>query len=672
MIGSSLINELHVSDDDIAWVCNLLKLPSTAFCGEDGNDPRLEILKSNETLDVEACPGSGKTTLLVAKLAVLARKWTSSKRGLCVLSHTNVARREIERRLGNTTEGKRLLSYPHFIGTIHGFVNEFLAIPWLRSKPFPIRMIDNEVCQTKRWRKLPIRTQRALEYKHHNQTILRIQNVDFSIGDVSWGRNSQLGKNTDTYKAIQDVCKSTAEEGFFCHDEMFVWGKELLEDIPDIRLAFRERFPFLFIDEVQDTSELQSALLYQLFMEGDSPVTRQRFGDSNQAIFQYQDEANATTDPFPVQQIRRDIPNSHRFGQNIADLANPLALRPQNLVGCGPSSKIPKTAPEHHNAIFLFNEETISNVIPTFAEYLSELFSDNELRAGTFAVVGAVHRPGNADDQLPRFIGHYWPEYDHELTPTEPTPKTFIQYIFSGRKWSESSGEVHHLIEKIAEAILRLIGLSNPTMQQATRKRKHRLLLNLLSEKVEGSNLYIYLVNFFAVEGNLPTINQWYGKWVDIIKTIASSVLDGPVDEQVASNFLTWSVTDEHSEEVATPSRDNLFRYPVDNPKVLIKVGSIHSVKGETHTATLVLDTFFHEHHLVKLKPWILGTKSGGQREGSRNIYRLKQHYVAMSRPSHLLCLAMREDCINNEELTQLKNTIWRPARVTFEKPEWI
>ena len=115
-----------VTNADAAWACNILGLPTDAFVGQDGKDPRMEVLKSSMTLDIESCPGSGKTTLLVAKLAILARKWCDLRRGLCVLSHTNAARREIEQRLGNTAEGKRLLSYPHFIGTIHGFVNEFL------------------------------------------------------------------------------------------------------------------------------------------------------------------------------------------------------------------------------------------------------------------------------------------------------------------------------------------------------------------------------------------------------------------------------------------------------------------------------------------------------------------------------------------------------------------
>src|SRR5713101_2599547 len=101
-----------ITDEDIHWASGLLGLREDAFYGRDGDDPRQQILKTMEKMDLAACPGSGKTTLLVAKLAILAEKWRYRTRGICVLSHTNAARHEIETRLGNSTVGCRLLSYP--------------------------------------------------------------------------------------------------------------------------------------------------------------------------------------------------------------------------------------------------------------------------------------------------------------------------------------------------------------------------------------------------------------------------------------------------------------------------------------------------------------------------------------------------------------------------------
>ena len=99
--------------------------------------------------------------------------------------------------------------------------------------------------------------------------------------------------------------------------------------------------------------------------------------------------------------------------------------------------------------------------------------------------------------------------------------------------------------------------------------------------------------------------------------------------------------------------------YPPDVPKVNIRLGSIHSVKGETHTATLVLESYFHDHHLQELKPWLLGIKTGGAKQKVRMSGRLKLHYVAMTRPSHLLCLAMRRDSLDDAEIATLQTRGW-------------
>ena len=103
----------EITDDDIQWVTDILGLPEKAFCGEDGADPRKEVLKDMTSIDVSACPGSGKTTLLVAKLAILANKWQYRTKGICVLSHTNAARDEIEKRIGHLAAGHLQISRPH-------------------------------------------------------------------------------------------------------------------------------------------------------------------------------------------------------------------------------------------------------------------------------------------------------------------------------------------------------------------------------------------------------------------------------------------------------------------------------------------------------------------------------------------------------------------------------
>ncbi len=660
----------EISDGDIAWACEVLGLAATAFSGADGNDPRQAVIRSLDSLDIEACPGSGKTTLLVAKLAILARHWTERRRGICVLSHTNVARREIEDQLGSTPEGRCLLSYPHFVGTIHGFVNEFLGVPWVRSKSLPIRIIDDEVSLTRRWYKLPTNIRKGLESNRYDQSVLRVNATDFSVNGLRWGKDGTLTSGTDTYKAIHRACQESCEEGYFCHSEMFVWASELLDRVPHMCKALRDRFPLLFIDEVQDNSEEQSALLFRIFRQGANPATRQRFGDSNQAIYQYSSQTDGvTTDPFPDTALLKTIPNSHRFAQQIADFANPLAASPHGLIGLGPRHGTLTTDTSGKHAVFLFDSQTVGFVMPRYASYLRDLFPDPELQAGTFTAVGAVHRPGQ-DDRIPRFVAHYWPAYDHELSVSEPRPGTFLQYLTVGRKLARASSEAYPIVEKIAEGILRLAGILNPLADIAVRKRKHRYVRELLSQNAELERSYLEIVSSVITDKTDTVPCEWNEKRVPQITAIAGTIAGTGENQPAAMAFLALPAGS--TQQPGLSQRDNVFRFPPGTAKVQIRVGSIHSVKGETHAATLVLDTFFHSHHLATLKQWLIGKKSGGAFESARNISRLRQHYVAMTRPSHLLCLAMREDHLSNGDISALMGRGWRVARVTGSGIVWL
>ena len=89
------LSSIEITDADIEEIERL-------FGDVKFDDERRQILKHMESTDIQAFPGSGKTTVLVAKLAILAKKWPYTDKGICVLSHTNVARDEIEGRIGNT------------------------------------------------------------------------------------------------------------------------------------------------------------------------------------------------------------------------------------------------------------------------------------------------------------------------------------------------------------------------------------------------------------------------------------------------------------------------------------------------------------------------------------------------------------------------------------------
>lgn len=648
---------LEVDDAEIVWICGVMGLPANAFdpIGED--DSRRSAIRNFETIDFEACPGSGKTTLLVAKLAILANKWKTRRQGICVLSHTNAARSEIGTRLRTCSAGSALLQYPHFVGTIHSFVNEYLATPWIRSKNLPVKVIDTDLTLNKRWFKLPRPTRTYLERQNLSKYAMEYTRADFGGGS-----KGNLGELTETYKKMVSVGQITSNDGYFCYDEMFVWAHELLDSRPDVIPFLRSRFPYVFIDEAQDNSELQSGLLSRLFSEGEKPSIRQRFGDSNQAIYQYASQKGAQTDVFPGNN-KCDLPRSYRFGQVIADLAKPLGITPQELVGAGPPDPI-ATTHARTPTLFLFDDATVTQVLPHYGQFLMEAFSSGELSRGKFFAVSGVHS-AELKPPIPRTMEHYEPNYSSTTAKQDTMLDKFSQFLGRARCNMIGNENTHHLVNAVALATLRLAQLVDETFEAAKRHNSHRYIRELLAEH-EGLASYEALVALVIERQGMFTEVEWNGVFGELAFTVTEAITGKSGRSTEAVAFMSWFASYGHENNQQLDHSVNLFSYPVDDPKVHIHLGSIHSVKGKTLTATLVLDSYFEGHHLNALKPWLLGQRSGGwtaqrtpKQEGPVLLGRLKLHYVAMTRPSHLLCMAMRKDSFTNEELATLQIRGW-------------
>ena len=115
--------------------------------------------------DIQACPGSGKTTMVAYKLILLAKMWIDTHRGICVLTHTNVAKEEILKHLRKHPSGYKLLSYPHFVGTIQEYINRYLGIPFCRSNTWTVNRIDDDICVEFLERSLNWKTKQYLNNK---------------------------------------------------------------------------------------------------------------------------------------------------------------------------------------------------------------------------------------------------------------------------------------------------------------------------------------------------------------------------------------------------------------------------------------------------------------------------------------------------------------------------
>jgi DNA helicase-2/ATP-dependent DNA helicase PcrA len=672
----------EITGDDIEWVCDLMKLDSL-------DEPRRAFLASRSTLDVSACPGSGKTTLVVAKLAVLAKKWPHRTRGICVLSHTNVAREGIQHRLGDTVVGQRLLGYPHFIDTIHGFVNRFLALPWLRSNGFPSPTVDNDVTTAFRRGVLGpanyCAVQKYLAQKQSGFDRLRIcaRDLTFDLG----GKPFPAGSNTKSFKLAKLAVETAARAGYFCHDEMFIWARALLKDFPAVASWLRYRFPLIIIDEMQDTFDAQDAILHAVFPRALSDIVVQRVGDPNQAIF---DDASGEPDgiePFPDPDSGRclGIPNSFRFGPTIAELASPFAVERvgiNGLCGIGPKA-VAGTSANCRHALFIFPDGSTAGVLDAYGRHVLETFDDSTLADGIVAAVGGVHQdardvlPGHA--HYPKSVPHYWSSYTAEISRREPQPKTFFQYVRAAQAAVGDVGDLSPGVERIAAGLIRLAGRVGDSRQLRCKVRTHRAVADALATQGDVVTVYRRLLREFLID-RVPLTEANWGAVQQGVLAVGCALCDGATSQDRAADFLAWPG---HAPTLAScspaSSNDagpNVYRVVDGERRVDIRLGSIHSVKGQTHLATMLLSTYWHEHSSHRILPWLLGTKANKGDAGLRDQKRLLQTYVAMTRPSHLVCLACPCSTFGDQQpfsahVTTLEARGWRVAEIVDGATRW-
>ncbi|MFD9631491.1 UvrD-helicase domain-containing protein [Streptomyces violascens] len=363
-----------------------------------------DFLQQMISLDLQAVPGSGKTSLVGLKLALLAAGWRSPNRGVCVISHTNTAKDEITARLDAVPAGRSLLHYPHFIGTIQSFVNTFLALPALRSMKVEVQTVDDDAYAAAALRRLErhpdYRTLKAaLERQRDGRQLLTEARFVCEGSQLSVVSTRTLPFSAETPSGTQfhRLKRSLARDGIFRYDDMFAVAERHLARHPALAQATATRFPFVLLDEMQDTSGVQLRLLDKVFATGHSVV--QRVGDVNQRIFDDDGEAQKNASAFPMP-LSAELPVSRRFGSKIASMASDLTVhRPQRIEGTGPEGTI---------ALLLFDQDTIEHVVPAFERLANSLIPQPLLLRTPPRVLGARRQPGNSA-KFPQSLACYVP-----------------------------------------------------------------------------------------------------------------------------------------------------------------------------------------------------------------------------------------------------------------------
>jgi DNA helicase-2/ATP-dependent DNA helicase PcrA len=588
---------------------------------DNDTDTRANILSCWESVDIPACPGSGKTTILVAKLAWAIEHWKTDSIGICVLSHTNVAKEEIEKRLTSNQVGK-LLKYPHFVGTIHEFFNKFLALPWLKARNIPVRYIDNELgyqkCSDAIWQ---VGKKEEFDKKYKNKFLAQNYAQSGKLTKLSWSfegnENFQLLDSTDKFQEFQRLIKRwSTDHGYHTHDDMVAFSRRLLSEYLELPSILSARFPLVLIDEAQDTNESQSKLLSNLFDPQKTIV--QRFGDNDQQIFNFGEKAK--TDVFPARHKNQLILNeTQRCSTSIRSAASKFAhsgLEINSVAG----NKDVRLLPH----LILFNFDTVTQVIPKFAELVQ---NNVKLREGSvIKVVGQIGKAELDDSKFPQTICHYDPTYIKPANIRLGRPKNLNTLLENTKTVFSSGNENYNAINIFFSGIIRLLA-DELKINFGTPYPFRKVKEELGTERMNANGL----------NGN-DLLNGLLKIYIDVIMndfepSKAIETIEELLNQTGFKNYSKSFLVDTEA-----PTRKASQTIYVNG--IPIELNTIAGVKGETHIATLVLETFFHNHNIENaIKTMFSSSKK--DKDNERTQKKIKHLYVAMTRATDFLCLSL-------------------------------
>lgn len=665
--------EISVLEEDIRYAESIL-LPE----GNTFDEERVEFIKNFETIDLQAVPGSGKTTALLAKLLILeTRLPLKNNRGILILSHTNTAVDEIKEKIGKHCP--KLFSYPNFIGTIQSFVDQFLAIPFY-TQQFRKRIIriDNEIydekinkCLSNLW---------FHKYNYSNETLKQIaylKNVneamffkyrfqlegDLKILTKSFNNSKleiikprgntrpinyndyPLQEKDNIYNWLFKFKSEILKEGILHYDDAYFLAECYLNKIPNIKDVLQNRFTYIFVDEMQDVDKHQYNLLEKIFYDnGNSSSKYQRIGDKNQAIFNGDvslDEIWAYRD----NNRTKNINGSQRLSSNVAELVNCFALNRDGNFNIEGKNEICNLKPH----LIIYTLDNIAQVIPKFSELINGYILSGNIEATSknkYKAIGWTRDKTNDGNKLgikdyyedlitdsPKSkidfgnLDSYLTFFDREKKSLEPIRKNILNALIKILRLEE--------IYFTKRELLNYLELNNYDAHLALNKNIYLWSMNLIRDKFD--EVYLSIKNY------IPEFLKVFNKNINI----SNSFINFPTQQYLIIQ-----------EPLKDLNKENYHGFNID-------ISTIHSVKGETHTATLYLETYYQNGNENYETERLSDQFKYVNFNKTQKYYKqsTKMAYVGFSRPTHLLCIAV---CIDrfNSHLSDINRDKWEVIKI--------
>lgn len=261
---------------------------------------RQDYLDARKYTILLACPGSGKTTCIVQKLKTITRECEQTHSrgvGVLCLSFTNKACEEIKQKY-RMFHGENL-KYPHEVCTIDSFVTRYILMPfWYLYKKIgqkPSVINEKEISRSIYYRRNDDGEEVLLkQFLRFGRDVYRYKPEDLTLSEAGYkfiGKSYNKMVLADAEKDLSDYSKKVweyrIEKGILNSTDTLWVGKYIIEHNPEIAQTLAQRFPYIVVDEAQDTSKWQFDIFETLRNGG---VENMEFvGDLNQSIYEWRE-----------------------------------------------------------------------------------------------------------------------------------------------------------------------------------------------------------------------------------------------------------------------------------------------------------------------------------------------------------------------------------------------
>ncbi|WP_421704511.1 UvrD-helicase domain-containing protein [Aliiroseovarius sp.] len=236
----------------------------------------LDHVEAGNSFLLSGGAGSGKTYSLVGVIEELIRRHPTSK--IACMTYTNAAANEISERIAHTNLD---------VGTIHDFL-------WNIIKNYQVEL------------------KKAVLEIHNDQDNDKIRYTGTDI------EPENLADNPVQYREYV-----SARKGIISHDEVIAVAKTLFGKYPKLSDVAKSMYPYVLVDEYQDTSPDVVKILLEDLTQSKKPAIIGFFGDSMQSI--YDGSAGDLNAYLKTDQIKEVVKKQNRRNpQSVINLANAI------------------------------------------------------------------------------------------------------------------------------------------------------------------------------------------------------------------------------------------------------------------------------------------------------------------------------------------------------------